>query len=148
MINKIINYIYNFDVMGPIPKLYIFNKERYQSIFSLIVSLLVIILSIIYIFYSLIDYIKNEKPTVVYSKSNDKSEQRKINLKDILLMFQLIDYKSMKKINDSYIDFETLYTEIYDKANVRYLILNAKKCNPGENMNKNYERYLKDQEKI
>ena len=85
MINKIINYIYNFDVMGPIPKLYIFNKERYQSIFSLIVSLLVIILSIIYIFYSLIDYIKNEKPTVVYSKSNDKSEQRKINLKDILL---------------------------------------------------------------
>ena len=144
MINKIINYIYNFDVMGPNPKLYIFNKERYQSIFSLIVSLLVIILSIIYIFYSLIDYIKNEKPTVVYSKSNDKSEQRKINLKDILLMFQLIDYKSMKKINDSFIDFETTYTEIYDNANVNYLILNAKKCKPGENMNKNYERYLKE----
>ena len=144
MINKIINYIYNFDVMGPIPKLYIFNKERYQSIFSLIVSLLVIILSIIYIFYSLIDYFKNEKPTVVYSKSNDKSEQRKINLKDMLLMFQSIDYKSMKKINDSFIDFETTYTEIYDNAKVNYLILNAKKCKPGENMNKNYERYLKE----
>ena len=144
MINKIINYIYNFDVMGPNPKLYIFKKERYQSLFSLTISILVIILSIIYILYSLVDYIKNDKPTVVYSKSNDKSEQRKINLKNMLLMFQLVDYKSMKKINDSIIDFETIYTEIYDNAKVNYLVLNAKKCKPGENMNKNYERYLKE----
>ena len=144
MINKILNYIYLFDVVGPNPKLYIFNKERYQSIFSLIVSLLVICISIAYILYSLIDYIKNDKPTVVYSKSNDRNEQRKINLKDMLLMFQIIDYKSMKKINDSFTDFESIYTEIYDNGRVNYFVLNVKKCNPGENMNKKYERYLKE----
>ena len=32
-------------------------------------------------------YVKNDKPTVVYSKSNDQNEQRKIYLKDSLLMF-------------------------------------------------------------
>ena len=144
MLNKITNFIYNFDVLGPSPKLYIFNKERYQSIFSLIISILIILMSIIFILYSLIDYITNDKPTVVYSKSNDKNEQRKMKLKDMLLMFQIIDYKSMKKINDSITDFEAIFTEIYDNAQVKYSILNVKKCKPGENMNKNYERYLKE----
>ena len=88
----------------------------------------------------MIDYITNDKPTVVYSKSNDKNEQRKMKLKDMLLMFQIIDYKSMKKINDSITDFEATFTEIYDNAQVKYSILNVKKCKPGENMNKNYER--------
>ena len=92
----------------------------------------------------MIDYITNDKPTVVYSKSNDKNEQRKMKLKDMLLMFQIIDYKSMKKINDSITDFEATFTEIYDNAQVKYSILNVKKCKPGENMNKNYERYLKE----
>ena len=63
--------------MGPNPKLYIFNKARYQSKFSLFVSLMVIFLSVIYILYSFIDYFKNDKPIVVYSKSNDKNEKRK-----------------------------------------------------------------------
>ena len=144
MLNKITNFIYNFDVLGPSPKLYIFNKERYQSVFSLIISILIILMSIIFILYSLIDYITNDKPTVVYSKSNDKNEQRKMKLKDMLLMFQIIDYKSMKTINDSITDFEATFTEIYDNAQVKYSILNVKKCKPGENMNKNYERYLKE----
>ena len=142
--NKIVHFIYKFDIMGPNPKLYIFNKEKYQSIFSLIISLLIIFLSIIFISYSIIDYVINNKPTVVYSKSNDKNEQRKINLKDMLLMFQIIDYKTMKKINDSFINFEGTYIEIYDNATMNYLLLNAEKCKPGENMNKNYEKYLKE----
>ena len=37
MFDKIINFIYNFDVIGPSPKLYIFNKEKYKNIFSLII---------------------------------------------------------------------------------------------------------------
>ena len=39
MFDKIINFLYNFDILGPNPKLYIFKKERYQSIFSLIIVL-------------------------------------------------------------------------------------------------------------
>ena len=37
MINKLRAFLFTFDIIGPNPKLYIFNKERYQSIFSLII---------------------------------------------------------------------------------------------------------------
>ena len=144
MINKAINFIFNLDVIGPTPKLYIFNKERYQSLFSLIISLLIIIVSIIFILYSLINYINNERPTVVYSKSNDKNENRKIKLNDMLIMFQIIDYNSMKKINESIAHLESVYTAIYDKAKVDYLLLKVGKCKPGENLNIKYEKFLKE----
>ena len=55
MLEKISNFIYYFDIIGPSPKLYIFNKETYKSVFSLIFSLLLILLSFIYILYSLYD---------------------------------------------------------------------------------------------
>ena len=144
MIDKIINCLFSLDVIGPTPKLYIFNKERYQSLFSLIISLVIIFVSIIFILYSLINYIKNERPTVLYSKSNDKHEQRRINLNDMLLMFQIIDYNSMKKINESIVHLESIYTAIYDKAKVDFSILNVKKCKAGENLNIKYEKILKE----
>ena len=78
MLDKTITFLYNFDIIGPNPKLYIFNKERYQSVFSLVISLVILIISIAFILYSLIDYIKNDRPNVVYSKSNDENEERKI----------------------------------------------------------------------
>ena len=59
-------------------------------------------------------------------------------------MFQIIDYNTMTKINDSFIDFEGIYTEIYDNGKLNYLFLNVEKCNPGENMNKKYEGYLNE----
>ena len=81
MINKIKAFLFTFDIIGPNPKLYIFNKERYQSIFSLIISLLILILAIVFILYSIINYIKNDRPSVIYSKNNDEIEGRKILLK-------------------------------------------------------------------
>ena len=58
MLDRTLAFLYNFDIIGPIPKLYIFNKERYQSIFSLSISLLIIALSLVFILYSLIDFVK------------------------------------------------------------------------------------------
>ena len=101
MLNKVINFLYNFDIIGPSPKLYIFNKERYQSIFSLILSVLIIFLTIIFILYSLINYIENERPTVLYSKSNDKNEKREMYLNESLIMLQLVDFNTFKKLDES-----------------------------------------------
>ena len=144
MFDKAINFIYNFDVIGPTPKLYIFNKERYQSIFSLILSILIIILSLIFIIYSIINYIENDRPNVVYSKSNDDNEKRNINLNDILIMIQIVDVDAITKLNESIVQLQSLYTAIYDNASVEYSVLNVKPCIPGENMNIKYQDYLRE----
>ena len=142
MLDKFINFIYNFDVIGPSPKLYIFNKERYKNIFSLIISFIIIIVALIFIIYSLVNYIKNERPNVVYSKSNDMDEQRKIYLKDMLLMVQIMD-NSMKKLNESFGYLEGVYTAIYDIGAKDYSFLTVEKCIPGKNLNIKYENFLR-----
>jgi len=143
MLQKARNFIYNFDIIGPSPKLFIFNKETYQTLFSLILSMLIIISSFIYILYSIADYIQNNRPNVVYSKSNDNNEERKINLKDVLLMFQILDYNTMKKVNESIAYFESINVAIYDNAKVNFYPIEVKACKPGENLNIKYENYLK-----
>ena len=143
MLQKAVNFIYNFDIIGPSPKLYIFNKETYQTVFSLILSMLIIISSFIYILYSVVDYIQNNRPNVVYSKSNDNNKERKINLKEVLLMFQILDYNTMKKVNESIAYFESINVAIYDNAKVNFYPIEVKACKPGENLNVKYENYLK-----
>ena len=144
MFDKFINFLYNFDVIGPSPKLYIFNKDRYQSIFSLILSLIIVILSITFILYSFINYVKNDKPTVVYSKSNDANEQRKILLNDSLLMFQFVDSATLKKLNESISYFEAEYEAIFDNGttNTNKLIVNN--CYLDNNLGSKYEKYLNE----
>ena len=144
MLEKISNFIYYFDIIGPSPKLYIFNKETYKSVFSLIFSILIILLSFIYILYSLYDYIQNNRPNIVYSKSNDFYEERKIYLKEILLMFQILDCNTMRKLNESIVYFESIHATVYDNARVNYIPLKVKTCKPGENLNIKYEKLLKN----
>ena len=144
MLNKILNFLYNFDLIGPTPKLFIFNKERYQSIFSLVLSLVIVCISIAFTLYSLINYIKNDRPTVVYSKSNDQNEQRKIYLKDSLLMFQFVDMITLKKLNESIVYFEAIYETIFDDATSGHEKLIVKNCNLGENLNSKYETFFKE----
>ena len=144
MLNKVINFLYYFDIIGPIPKLYIFNKERYQSIFSLVLSLLIMILTISFILYSLINYIENDRPTVVYSKSNDENEKRKIFLKDTLLMFQFTDSTSVNKLNESIVYFEGEYIAVFDNATSKNIKLNVTNCNLGVNLNSKYEKLFKE----
>ena len=132
MFKNVTNFLFNFDLIGPSPKLYIFNKERYQSLFSLIFSLLIIILSIIFILYSIVNYIINDRPTVIYSKSNDKNEERKINIKDTLIMFQLMEHHSLKKINESFAYFKVNYRAIYNTGEDKSLDLKITNCKVGK----------------
>ena len=138
MLQKAVNFIYNFDIIGPSPKLYIFNKERYQSFFSLIFSLLIIIVSIVFILYSIVNYIINDRPTVIYSKSNDKNEERKINIKDTLIMFQLMEHNTLKKINESFAYFTATYKAIYNTGENESFDLKITNCKVGVNINSKY----------
>jgi len=144
MLNKVITFLYNFDIIGPNPKLYIFNKEKYQSVFSLVISLLILYLSLSFILYSLIDYIKTDRPNVVYSKSNDENEERKIFLKDTLIMFQLINFPTLEKLNESIAFFEGEYEAIYDNATSENFKLNVQNCKLGENLNSKFENLFNE----
>ena len=62
MLAKCSNILYNFDLIGPSPRLYIFNKNRYKTFFSSIISLIIIIFSVFYTIFSLIQYFKYENP--------------------------------------------------------------------------------------
>ena len=144
MFKNVTNFLFNFDLIGPSPKLYIFNKERYQSVFSLIFSLLIIIISLVFILYSIVNYIINDRPTVIYSKSNDKNEERKINIKDTLIMFQLMEHNTLKKINESFAYFTAKYTAIYNTGEYTNLDLKITNCKVGVNINSKYEQFFKE----
>ena len=57
------------DFIGCIPDFRILNETRYKSIFSSILSILIIIFSIIFICYSFVEYI-NLNTKVEYYKNN------------------------------------------------------------------------------
>ena len=93
--------LYNFDLIGPSPQLYIFNNKRYKTFFSFIISIIIILFSVLFTIDSLNEYFKYESPIITYTKGNDKSTKRKILLKDTFLMFQLIDSTSYNHIDNS-----------------------------------------------
>ena len=76
MLAKFINILYNFDLIGPSPQLFIFNNNRYKTFFSFIISLIIIIFSAFFSFYSSFQYFKFESPMISYTKGNDKTTKK------------------------------------------------------------------------
>ena len=74
--------IYKFDILGPSPKLLIFNNERYKSFLISIISIIIIFFVVIISIILLVQYFKFDSPLVSYSKANDQGTLRSINLKD------------------------------------------------------------------
>ena len=144
MLNKVLNILYHFDMFGPFPKLYIFKRERYQSLFSLLFSFLIMLLLFTYTFLSIVDYIQNERPTVVYSKSNDKEEERKKKLEDTLLMFQFIDLNTFKKLDDSIAYLEAEYKAVYNTGESESSQLKINYCEFGVNLNPKYKEFFEE----
>jgi hypothetical protein len=138
------NFLYNFDILGPNPKLYIFKSEKYKSLFSLIISLIIIFLSFIFILYSLIIYFKFDKPTISYTKSNDLNEERKIFLKNSIIMFQYLSFDDSKRIDESIAYFQAEYRAIYDNGTTRNIDLKVESCKLGKNLNARYAEYFKE----
>ena len=144
MLAKISNILYNFDLIGPSPQLYIFNNKRYKTLFSFIISLIIILFSVFFTIFSLVEYFKYENPMISYTKGNDKNTKREILFKDTFLMFQLIDSTSYNHINDSIAYFEPSYKTIYDNGKAERVNLTIEKCELGKNIDLKFKDFIID----
>ena len=142
MLARISNILYNFDLIGPSPQLYIFNNNRYKTFFSFIISIIIIMFSVIFTIFSLVQYFKYQSPMISYTKGNDKNTNREILLKDTFLMFQLIDSTSVNRIDESIAYFESTYTTIYDNGKVDSGKLEIEKCELGKNIDLKFKDFI------
>ena len=129
------NILYTFDILGPTPKLLIFNNERYKSFVSSIISIIIIIVMVMITIIFIVQYFDYDSPIVSYSKVNDKSTNRSINLKKTLLIFQMIDSTNFELIDNSKVYFTAKYTIIYDDGLYNEFTLDVEPCEPGKNFN-------------
>ena len=74
------------DFIGFIPQLRIFEETRYKSAFSSILSIIIIIFSVAFVFYSFVDYL-NQNPNVLYYKNNDLITNKTYTISNSLLLF-------------------------------------------------------------
>ena len=134
--------LYKLDFVGISPQLLIFKNERYKSILSLFISIVIIFTSIIFAILSLIDNFKYQTPTVIYSKANDLETNRIINIKDSFLIFQLVDASNKLKINNSIAYFEGEYKVSYDNGTYDSITLEIENCEIGKNIDIKYKDYI------
>ena len=88
MNKKIKSLLYSFDFSGLVPQFRVLNYDSYRSIFSSIVSIIIIISSIGFSIYSIVDYLKFDNPSISFIKRIDNASNRTVLLKDTLFMFQ------------------------------------------------------------
>ena len=138
------DYLYIFDLLGNPPKLRIFNEDNYKSIFSSILSILLIVVSIFFGIYSLIDYLKYKNPVVVYSKDNDKSTNRTILLNDTLIILGLIESNNFTRINKSEAYFESEMRITYNNRTIKKIPLTLENCEFGKNIDSKYMNSLNE----
>ena len=84
---KIKPLLLKFDFIGCVPQFRILDETRYKSIFSSILSIILILFSIALVSYSFSEFI-HKNPKVEYYKSNDDLTNKTFLISNSLLMFQ------------------------------------------------------------
>ena len=131
------------DFIGCIPEFRILDETRYKSIFSSILSILLIIFSFGFVIYSFIEYL-NQNPKVEYYKNNDNSTNRTFVISDSLLMFQygflcLPDFSVKPTIEiSSYSPNSPSKTEFFS----------LEPCELGKNLNLKHKELIETFEKV
>ena len=148
MIDKCKSLLIALDLIGSSPQLYILSNKRYKSIFSSIISILIILFSIIFTMFSIFDYLKYQSPIVAFSKDSDLNTEREIVLKDILLMIQIVDSSTLNYVNDSVVYLNAQFTEIYDNGTISGIPLEIERCEVGKNVNIKFKDIIEDKYKF
>ena len=148
MSQKCNNFLYFFDFIGPTPQLLIFNEKRYKSNVSSIISIFILLFSIIFTIYSLLEYLKYNSPNIVYSKGNDEKTNRTIFINDIFLMFQFVDSNTLNSINNSIVQYNADYTIVYVNGTFDVKSLVIENCELGKNINLEYKSLFEDRNKF
>ena len=121
------------DFIGFIPQFRILDEFRYKSVFSSLLSILIIFLAIIFVSISFIDFI-HQKPNVEYYKNNDDKTNKTFLISDSLLMFNsyfvcLSNFSLEYEIN---IHLISLVPKLYEE-------LKFEPCVLGKNINLKYK---------
>ena len=115
------SFLYLFDLIGINPQLLIFNNKRFKSKLSALLSILIILFSIYFVIFSFIEYLKNQIPNIAYTRDNDETTKRNFLLKDLILLFQLIDdidTFDYNTINNSIAYYMPTYVTVYNNGTV------------------------------
>ena len=138
MVFKIKSLLFKCDFIGFIPQFRVLNEFRYKTLFSSILSILIIIFSIVFVTNSFLDFI-DQNPKVEYYKNNDYETNKTFLISDSLLMIQYFfmctsDFSKQPEM------------EIYLHAPLenRYEILQFEPCELGKNVNLKYKDLIKD----
>ena len=144
MVEDITSFLHLFNLIGKNPHLFIFSKYRNKSILSSIISIIIILCSIAFSIYSILDYLKFKNPNISFSKGNDEETNRNFFKKDFLLMFQLIDTTSLKPLNNSIGYYLGEFIIYYNNGTNIYTRLDIETCEIGKNIDKKYENFVND----
>ena len=72
------SFMFLFDLIGKSPQLLIFSNYRNKSILSSFFSLVIILVSVAFSIFSILEYLKYKNPNITYSKDNDGETNRNI----------------------------------------------------------------------
>ena len=144
MIENIKSIKHLFDLIGKSPQLLIFQSNRYKSILSSLFSLIIILISIAFSIYSLLEYLKYMNPNTTFLKDNDEETNRNIYKRDFLLMFQLIDTTLLKTLDNSVGYYVAEYVAVYNNGTRIYIPLDIETCEIGKNIDKKYQYFVND----
>ena len=137
MVFKIKTFLLKFDFIGFIPQFRILDESRYKSLFSTILSFLIILFSINFVLYSFIDFI-NQIPEVEYYKNNDYETNKTIVLSDSLLMF-----KPFFNCSSDPLKLPDITVSLTIPLEQKYLDAKFEPCELGKNINLKYKDLIK-----
>ena len=144
MIESLKSFIFLFDLIGKNPQLLIFNNYRYKAILSSLISVIIILISIAFSIYALLEYLKFKNPNIAYSKDNDGETNRNIFKRDFILMFQLIDTTTLITLDNSVGYYVAEYIITYNNGTRSYTPLDIETCEIGKNIDKKYQNFVND----
>ena len=135
MNKKIKLLLYYFDFTGVTPQFRILNYDSYRSIFSSILSILIILFSINFSIISFLDYLKFNNPSVSYMKRVDFESNSTFLLKDTLFMFKALGFTFGSEVKFNYLGY-------YFFDDYQTIELNLEVCEIGKNINVKFKDLL------
>ena len=129
------------DFIGFVPQFRIIDESRYKSIFSSLLSIIIILFAIAFVSYSFMDYV-HQIPKVEYYKNNDYETNKTFTISNSLFMFNYFFYcitNDSKKPTLQLHSHEVGY-DIYEYEKIEF-----EPCELGKNIDLKYkdaiERY-------
>ena len=142
---KCLSYLYALDLLSLTPQLRIFNQSSYKTTFSLLFTMIIILISIALSIYLLVDFFRFENPVVIYTKENDKITNRTIKLKDTFFIFGLFDYNTFTPIISEDLNYTAHYVQIiFNGSEPITTKLTLEICEFGKNIDMKYKQLFEE----